>query len=944
MLPGERVRHDAGAVVLDHVAGQPDAEQAERLAHRLAAVRLTAAAALGEAVSEPLLVVLDPGTGFAAPGDQPWLVASWDPAASEETLQRAVISGQLTWSSQAAPELAPVVDGLVGVVSQELDHLDPASLEQALRSLRNAERLPPLSQVLDGAAGHVPATARRMATSFVRFLLARASPETLAEAVRTRDRRPLAEALSDAYGTPAGVLEQEWLASFDEGAPELGLGWFVRRTWPYLRGYRRQAAGMFLCTLVTTGFTLALPLFFKYLIDEAILPKDSGALVTITVGLAALVLLSAGATLAQQYLSAIVGAGLLNDLRLAMYRNLQRLPNRVLADTDSGDLLTRFSNDLYVIRDALTKFIPLMLSMAIGLVGSMALLFALDWRLALVVVVAAPFVMLTPLLLGPRAASASMAQQSSAAAVAGEVSENLEGQPVVRAYALEDRAVERFRERIQRLGSHTIRARFLGSLIGASADVGVSVVSVAVLALGGYFVIEGDLALGSLVAFQGLLPTALTPLTSIADLQGLMNQAAGGLQRVDGLITAPAEVVDSPEAEPLPPLRNEIRYDHVEFSYGTDPTLRDIALTIPVGSSVAMVGPSGSGKSTLLSLVLRLYDPSSGSVTFDGRDARSVPLESLRSRLGSVFQDPFHFNISARENIRLGRPDATDADIEAAARAAEVHDVLEAQPFGYDTIIGEGGGKLSGGQRQRLALARALVRDPEVLVLDEPTSALDAATEAAISKTLWRLAEARTVIWVTHRLATVTPAASIVVVEDGRLVEQGTHSELLAAGGAYRLLWDQQQGALAGASGDPEGTAATLRAVPALADLEESGLLKLARRFRAERYAAAQVVMREGEAGDTFCVVARGKLEVTGLTATGEERRLRGLADGDHFGEVALAGGGIRSATVTTVTPTELLVLERTDFEALVEQEPQVRERLAAVVQERLQRSRTLAR
>ncbi len=393
------------------------------------------------------------------------------------------------------------------------------------------------------------------------------------------------------------MLEQEWLASFDEGAPELGLGWFVRRTSPYLRGYRRQAAGMFLCTLVTTGFTLALHIS-QVPIDEAILPKDSGALVTITVGLAALVLLSAGATLAQQYLRRC-GRRVAERTSAGDVPQPPTLPNRVLADTDSGDMVTRFSTistssgraDQVHSADAVDGNRPR---------RAQALLFALDWRLALVVVVAAPFVMLTPLLLGPRAASASMAQQSSAAAVAGEVSQNLEGQPVVRASASRRPcAVERFRERIKRLGSHTIRARFLGSLIGASADVGVSVVSVAVLALGGYFVIEGDLALGSLVAFQGLLPTALTPhLTSIADLQGLMNQAAGGLQRVDGLITAPAEVVDSPEAEPLPPLRNEIRYDHVEFSYGTDPTLRDIALTIPVGSSVAIVGGSGSGKST----------------------------------------------------------------------------------------------------------------------------------------------------------------------------------------------------------------------------------------------------------------------------------------------------------------------------------------------------------
>jgi ATP-binding cassette subfamily B protein len=278
----------------------------------------------------------------------------------------------------------------------------------------------------------------------------------------------------------------------------------------------------------------------------------------------------------------------------------------------------------------------------------------------------------------------------------------------------------------------------------------------------------------------------------LSDVGQTIQRAAGSLARITELLDEPLTIADGPDAVPLAPVHHELRLERVSFGYDDRPVLRDLSLTIPAGQHVAIVGPSGAGKSTLLNLLLRFWDPTEGRVLVDGQDLRDLQVASLREQIGVVLQDPFIFDTTLRENIALGRPDATDAEIVAAARGARLHEYITSLPAGYDTVVGERGVRMSGGQRQRLAIARALLRQPSLLILDEPTSALDAQTEREILDTLTELAQGRTTISITHRLSLAATADRIFVLADGRLVEQGSHAELVRAGGLYRRMYDEQ--------------------------------------------------------------------------------------------------------------------------------------------------------
>jgi len=349
-------------------------------------------------------------------------------------------------------------------------------------------------------------------------------------------------------------------------------------------------------------------------------------------------------------------------------------------------------------------------------------------------------------------------------------------------------------------------------------------------------------------------------------------------------------------------------------------------MTIPAGQFAAFVGPSGSGKSTMVRLLLRFYDPSSGKILMDDVDIRRATHESLLGQAGSVFQDTFLFDASIRENLRLARPEATHEEILSAAKAAEIHDAIMDMPEGYDTVVGEGGGRLSGGQRQRLAIARAMLRNPSLLVLDEPTSALDPGAESAIMATLAKLAKGRTVVMVTHRLASVIGADQICVFERGELVQQGTHTELVGRSGLYARLWEQQSGGHHTESRDRTSDALTsLAEVPLFRDLERWLLDVVGKELRTEHFKEGQVVIREGEPGHKFYVIAAGKVEVSTTWPTGRERRLTTLGEGDYFGEIALLDDVPRTATVRALVSTDVVTLEREPFFHLLDTVPELR-------------------
>src|SRR5436189_220734 len=367
-------------------------------------------------------------------------------------------------------------------------------------------------------------------------------------------------------------------------------------------------------------------------------------------------------------------------------------------------------------------------------------------------------------------------------------------QPVVKVFGLQDSVLASFRQQLAGIARSTVRANFLTLLVGTASSLGVLLVQLVALGAGALLALHGHLTVGALVAFMSLLSSVNKDAYNLTKkVVPSLITATGGLQRIEELLSQRPRIVDARRAQPLPRLATEIRFEDVSFSYnGEQRQLDHISFTILAGETVAFVGPSGAGKSTILSLLARFYDVTTGAVTIDGHDLRRVTQESLRAQIGLVFQDTFLFNATICDNIRMGKLDATDAQIEAAARAAEIHDLIMSLPRGYDTPTGELGAWLSGGQRQRIAIARAILRDPAILILDEATSALDPATETAIIATLKRIARHRTVVAVTHRLAAIHHADRIFVVDSGCVVEDGRHHELLHRGGLYHELWWKQ--------------------------------------------------------------------------------------------------------------------------------------------------------
>jgi ATP-binding cassette subfamily B protein len=450
---------------------------------------------------------------------------------------------------------------------------------------------------------------------------------------------------------------------------------------------------------------------------------------------------------------------------------------------------------------------------------------------------------------------------------------------------------------------------------------------VLIVGVGSVYAYRGGLSVGTLVSFNALFLNVSSGLTGIMQLMPALLRAEAGAARVAELLAEPVGVRDRPGASELAPRQTVLEFRDIGFSYGEGrPAVSGLCLHIAERETVAVVGPSGSGKSTLVNLLLRFYDPQQGAVLFDGADLRDVTQESLRRQLALVPQENFLFDTTLRENIRLGRPEASDADVEEAARDAEIHDFIMTLPQGYEAPAGERGGRLSGGQRQRIAIARALLRRPRVLLLDEATSALDATAEAAVNATLRRLSVERTVVSVTHRLASVVHADRIVVMNEGRMVETGTHSELMARQGVYAGLFSKQNAF----SVDPSLNRAWidprwLRQLAFFADLDDAQLEALASEFTPEEYLAGRSIIEQNAAGERFYILARGTVEVVR-----DERQVARLQDGDFFGEIALIRDEPRTATVRTVTPCLALSLARGRFLTLFGDSPGFRQAVAA--------------
>ena len=577
----------------------------------------------------------------------------------------------------------------------------------------------------------------------------------------------------------------------------------LRAVLELLRPYRRRVILMFGALLVATAAALAPPYLAGRAIDDGIRKGDIGALDVIVVVFIVSALANWAATYAQTYLVNWVGERALQDLRLRIFRHLQRLSVGFYAKRKTGVLISRMTNDVEALDQLVTDGVVTLFSASLTLVGTVAILLVLDLRLALVTF--AVFPLLAAGSIGFRIASAGAYRltRETVAYVTAYLQETLSGVRVVRTFGQEPRHRRRFAELNDDNRAANMKTVYLNAAYFPSVELLSALATAAILLYGGNQVVHGNgVTIGVLASFVFYLQSFFEPIQQLSQLYTTYQAGMAALDKIFELLAVEPDMVERPDAIPLGRVAGEIRFEDVSFRYDPDDpateALRHVSLVVPPGQTVALVGATGAGKSTLAKLVARFHDPTEGRVLVDGHDLRDVRERSLRSQLGIVPQEGFLFTGTIGENIAFGRPDATDEQVREAAQAVRAHEFVERLPDGYDTQVGERGGHLSAGQRQLVAFARAAVADPRILILDEATSNVDVRTEARIEQGLRRLLAGRTAIVIAHRLSTIRGSGKIVVLDHGRIVEEGTHDELADAGGPYeRLLRDWAEQAAA---------------------------------------------------------------------------------------------------------------------------------------------------
>ena len=711
--------------------------------------------------------------------------------------------------------------------------------------------------------------------------------------------------------------------------------------------FRLSVCVVFIALLIEAGFNGFFPLAVRFFIDRAVIPQDRGALYAMLIVLVAAAVIALSAGLLRDYLSAQVQSRSLSSLRQSMFERLQRISMAFHSHARTAVLLDRFSSDFAMIESAVVQAIPWGVLPSLEALLSTGLMLWLDWRAGLAGLIFWPWIILAPRIPAARATRASEACKEDEMRVLGALRENLAGQAIVRAFSLEQTGIAGFRRRNDQLSRSTTRAGMLSAFMERFTGAGILGVQTFLLALCAWLTFQKQMTMGTLVALQMLAVILSNALLFIVEFVPSISLGKAALLRIEESLEAQHAVEDAPDARFLPPIQTEIIFANVDFSHDEDmgkETRRHLAgikARIPRGSYVAFVGASGSGKSTMLNLLMRFYDPSAGFIAIDGHDLRSVSQRSLRSRMGVVLQENSLFNIPLRENIRLGKPDAPEEAVIEVAKAVGLHDFIMTLTHGYGTLAGEHGVRFSIVQMQRLAMARAILRNPEIVLLDEATSALDPVDEAEVSGMMRGLARGRTLISVTHRLSTTADADHIFVFDAGRIVEQGSHFELMAANGAYAKLWRKQAGFTFSADGTHvDVDARRLKAFPILENLDEAKLTELAPFFATETFQPGREIVRQNDPGDKFYIIARGKVEVWRTEEqSGSTTRVAVLQDGDYFGEITLITGFPRTATVRTMTVCTCISLERAQFNRMLEGFPELHRRMSEVAVQRLRES-----
>ena len=705
--------------------------------------------------------------------------------------------------------------------------------------------------------------------------------------------------------------------------------------WVYLRPYWRLHALIAVGVIAAVLFETCFPLTIRFLIDGALIPHDRDKLVTALLILIGLFALAAASRFALAVIRAHLSKEIYWDLSTGTFRWLQRLPLSYFDQIPPAHFSPLFDTELLTFTQMSRELFERGFQALLQLTVIMGTLFLLSWPLALAVLLMLPLIAYQPQRkLGPTLDAVDRIRKV-VERVNGIVQDQVSTQPLVRAFGRGEEVSRRFEQDVaaRKGAANTLRSladvrrtlqipQFQLQTFKLSMDNMQAGVTLLVICAGAALSFAGMLSLGTLSAFILLLPVVMRTLGNLAAYVQDLGRATLSLERIEAVKKAlPPRRDGQATIRPGVPAQG-IRFEQLHFSYSAGtPNLRDVNLDLPIGKSVAIVGRSGAGKSTLFKLLLGFYDPDAGRVAIDGHDIRLLDPAALGACIGTVLQQSLLTNATVRQNICFAKPDATDEEVARAARLAGIHEFVATLPKGYESPVGEAGKFFSEGQRQRIALARAILPDPAILLLDEVTSSLDPETETAINGTIQQLARERTVMLVTHRLASAAFVDHIVVMDQGEVREQGRHEDLLARGGLYQQLWQMQTGFEVSNDGlQAKVSGERLRAIPLFKDVDINTLEALSGRFVSRFYSPGQPVYTQGDAGDKFYIVVRGTVSISTLDAAQQAIRLADLQDGDYFGEVEMVNKGRRTTTVKAHTPSLLLALDATHFHAMVEE------------------------
>ena len=565
------------------------------------------------------------------------------------------------------------------------------------------------------------------------------------------------------------------------------------RALKYIKPYWKRGLAAGICTIIAAGGTAYLPFVIKDMVDQVLSEKNTTMLNWIVLSIIVVFVIRGIAYYGQSYLMNYVGQRVIIDIRKAVFEKLQRLSMSFYDKHKTGTIMSYVTNDVSALQSAMVDNVVEMITETVILVASIVMMIYLDWKLFLVTFATFPVVLFFIDSFGKRIRKSGSRIQEAAADITSVLQEVASSPRVIKSFVREGYEVDRFdKENMNNFRANMKYAQLSSTLtptIEFVAAIGVSII----LWYGGNSVINGSITAGSLVAFLTYAVNISNPIKRLSRVIGNIQRALAAAQRVFDVLDLPEDIKNAPDAKALPKVKGDVRFNDVSFAYNeNEEVLSHVSFEVKPGEMIAFVGPSGAGKSTVASLLPRFYDATNGSITIDGQDIRKVTLDSLREQVGIVPQETVLFNGSVYDNILYGRLDATREEVEAAAKAANAHDFIMQLPDGYETMLGDRGMNISGGQRQRISIARAILKNPQILILDEATSALDTESEHVVQEALDRLMVGRTSFVIAHRLSTIKNADKIMVLEKGQLIEQGNHDELMAMDGLYAHLYKIQ--------------------------------------------------------------------------------------------------------------------------------------------------------